>query len=355
MSKIVVLGDTHFDIFHNTKQERMYGYQEKFFDEIFFPYLLKHNIKTVIQLGDLFDKRVSVSQRSIAFAKRVFFDRLKENNIDVIILVGNHDIYLKDSLKIITAEQVLGEYSNITLIKKPTQVQVDGEYFSFIPWICKENQDEISRFIKNDKCDIAFGHLEIAGAKLSKHSIMEHGTDVAMVKKYDKVYSGHFHTRSTFQNVQFVGTPYELTRVDANDSKSFAVLDTDDLSIHEIIDNPFTIYEQITVESSKELQEALQGDYDNKYVEIYINYLETAEIVSKFSTKMNEIYDMYDFEVIMQREQDNSEMLVVDTSTIKNNEELIVVYSEKNNVRQEVTSKLLSLYNTATNTNKETS
>lgn len=353
MNKTAILGDSHFDIFNNVKQERMYGYQEKFFDEVFFPYLLENDIKTVIQLGDLFDKRVSVSQRSIAFAKRIFFDRLRDNSINLIVLVGNHDIYLKDSLKIITAEQVLGEYSNITLVKKPTQLSIGSNSFSFIPWICKENQDEIARFIKNDDNKIAFGHLEIAGAKLSKHSIMEHGTDAAMVKKYDKVYSGHFHTKSTFQNIHFVGTPYELTRVDANDQKSFIVFDADNPKKDKIVINPFTIYEQVIIESLVGLQNALQGDYNNKYVEVNIDYLESPEAVSKFSTAMNEKFDMYDFEVIMKRDQDDANRLTVDTTLIKNNIELIEAYSEENKIRPEVTAKLKTLYNNASAINQE--
>ena len=53
--KIALLNDTHFgarndslifdDFFH------------KFYDEVFFPYLKEHNIKTLIHLGDVVDRR----------------------------------------------------------------------------------------------------------------------------------------------------------------------------------------------------------------------------------------------------------------------------------------------------------
>ena len=52
--KICILGDTHLGArgdsidFHN--------YFEKFYDQIFFPYLVENNIKVVFQMGDLFDE-----------------------------------------------------------------------------------------------------------------------------------------------------------------------------------------------------------------------------------------------------------------------------------------------------------
>ena len=346
MSKIAILGDTHFDIFSGVKQERMYQYQQKFFKEVFFPYLIKHNIKTVIQTGDLFDKRTSISQRSIKFAKTIFFDVLKVHNIDLHVLTGNHDIYYRDTLEIVTASQVLGEYNNITLYNTPTQKKIYEKNYSFIPWICKANEADVADFIKTDTSTIAIGHLELAGARLSKHSINEHGTEPGLFKKYNKVYSGHFHTKSVCDNVDYVGTPYELTRVDANDQKSFIVIEDGQPDI--VVQNPFTIYEQITINDATELKKALTGDYNNKYVEIYIEYEETADRLFKFSKKLTEDYDMYDCQIVPKRQQQDNELLTVDTSTLKNNAELIDAYAETNNLSAAVALKLKTLYNQAT-------
>ena len=59
--KIALLNDTHFgarndslifdDFFH------------KFYNEIFFPYLKEHNIKTLIHLGDVVDRRKFINFR----------------------------------------------------------------------------------------------------------------------------------------------------------------------------------------------------------------------------------------------------------------------------------------------------
>lgn len=344
-NEIILLGDTHFDVFSGIKQERMYAYQEKFFQDTFFPYIIKNKIKTVVQLGDLFDKRTSISQRSIAFAKRIFFDVLKKNKIELHVLTGNHDAFFRDSLDIVTASQVLGEYNNIFLYNEPTQVKLHDVQYSFIPWICRSNESEIAEFIKNDTSEIAFGHLELAGARLSKHSINEHGTEPSTFKKYKRVYSGHFHTKSVCGNVEYIGVPYELTRVDSNDPKSFNVIKHGEPD--KVISNPHILYEQITINDAAGLLEAATGDYSNKYIEMYVNYIAKPETLSKFAEKLNKDYDMYDCQIIPKKEQEDNELLVVDTSMVKNNEELILSYGEINNLKESVIMKLKSLYNTA--------
>ena len=53
--KLVILGDTHFGARGDSLD--FHKFFQKFYDEVFFPYLLENDIKIVIQLGDLFDRR----------------------------------------------------------------------------------------------------------------------------------------------------------------------------------------------------------------------------------------------------------------------------------------------------------
>jgi DNA repair exonuclease SbcCD nuclease subunit len=54
MTKVIFLGDLHLGI----KQDAPIIYQayEKFFDQVLFPYIREHNIKHVIQFGDVLPK-----------------------------------------------------------------------------------------------------------------------------------------------------------------------------------------------------------------------------------------------------------------------------------------------------------
>ncbi|MFZ9688096.1 MAG: endonuclease, partial [Chitinophagaceae bacterium] len=53
--KICVLGDCHFGMRNDSLE--FHKYIEKFYENSFFPYLKENGITTVVQLGDLFDRR----------------------------------------------------------------------------------------------------------------------------------------------------------------------------------------------------------------------------------------------------------------------------------------------------------
>ena len=72
-NKIALLGDTHFGARGDNKFFQ--DYFKKFYDEIFFPYLINNNIKTVLQLGDIFDRRKKLFYQSAkAYLKDRFID-----------------------------------------------------------------------------------------------------------------------------------------------------------------------------------------------------------------------------------------------------------------------------------------
>ena len=51
--KFIVLGDLHFGI--KSFNENFFSNQMEFFHNQLFPYMLEHNIDTIIQLGDFLD------------------------------------------------------------------------------------------------------------------------------------------------------------------------------------------------------------------------------------------------------------------------------------------------------------
>ena len=61
--KICLLGDTHFGMRGDSLE--FHKYIKKFYDNIFFPYLIENKIDTVFQLGDLFDRRKFINFNSL--------------------------------------------------------------------------------------------------------------------------------------------------------------------------------------------------------------------------------------------------------------------------------------------------
>ena len=50
--KIAVITDTHYGA--RKGADYIHSYFKKFYDNVFFPYLEKHNIDTIIHMGDMF-------------------------------------------------------------------------------------------------------------------------------------------------------------------------------------------------------------------------------------------------------------------------------------------------------------
>ncbi len=61
------------------------------------------------------------------------------------------------------------------------------------------------------------GHLELIGFRVHRGYIMEHGTDASIFNKFEKVFSGHYHTRSDNGKIFYLGNPYEMYWNDCND------------------------------------------------------------------------------------------------------------------------------------------
>ena len=76
------------------------------------------------------------------------------------------------------------------------------------------------------------GHLELAGFAANKQVFMEHGYDRKLFDKFEKVFSGHYHTRSTDGKITYLGTnPYEIYWNDVDDPRGFHIFDTDTLKL----------------------------------------------------------------------------------------------------------------------------
>ena len=265
--KIAILGDTHFGMrgdslaFHNL--------YKKFYKETFFPYLVDHGIRTVIQLGDLFDRRKYISFQSLALCRRYFFDELVKHNIELHTLLGNHDITYRNTLEVNSPELLLRDYSNIVIYNEPASWQG----IDFIPWICKDNEAEILEYIKNSSNSICMGHFELIGYKMDQFNVNHEGMDPATLSKYDLVFSGHFHHKSNTGSIVYVGAPGEMTWADYNDERGFHIFDTESRDLT-FVENPNKMFYKIQYNDDNmyynDIVEADYSHYAGKYVKIVV-------------------------------------------------------------------------------------
>lgn len=240
--KIAILGDTHFGA--RSDSLAFHSYMEKFYTKFFFPKLQELGIKRAIQLGDLFDRRKFINFNTLYQCKNYFFEPAQKLGIEFDIFPGNHDTFYKTTNEINSLQLLLGEYDNINIIYDPTVVQYGNTDIALIPWICPENEARCFEFIKSTKAQILMGHLELQGFEMYRGSYCEHGYDTKPFSKFDLVFSGHYHTRSSRGNIHYLGTPYELTWSDWNDPRGFHIFDTDTREL-EFFENPYKMFHKL--------------------------------------------------------------------------------------------------------------
>ena len=309
MTLVACITDTHYGSKKGSKH--LHDYFELFYKNVFFPTLEEHEIKTVIHMGDVFDSRKSIDYQSLEWAKRVVFDPLKK--YEVHMLVGNHDCYFKDSNHVNSPELLLQDYSNIKTYSSPTNTKIGGIDITLIPWICSDNYDETLKVIQKSNAKIAMGHLELRGFYVNKHLVMDdHGMDSTIFSKFEKVFSGHYHTRSDNGKIFYLGNPYEMYWSDVNDIRGFHIFDTETL-IHTPVNNPYKLFYNIYYDDTP-YQTFDASKYSNKIVKVIVRKKSKPKSFEKF------IDNLYKIGV--------QDLKIVENFEIKENDDFVVEEEE---------------------------
>lgn len=353
--KIAILGDTHFLVRNGSKSFN--SYFEKFYDTVFFPYLLNNNIKTVVQLGDIFDNRKTTHLQGLSECKRYFFDKFNEYDIDLITLVGNHDSFFKDTISVNSPRLLLGEYERVQIIDKPSLKNIHGIDIVFLPWICQENYDKSMETIKNSTSDFCFGHLELRDFAMHKGILCEEGMEPNIFDRFEFTFTGHYHHRSNKGNIYYLGTPYELTWHDDSDPKGFHIFDFESRQL-EFINNPYKMFNKIYYDDlsnpeilKESIENGLFEHYSNSYIKVIVKNKDNPYLFDLF---LDNLYKINPIDLVVIEEV--SEVLAEQLDDIDETEDTMTILSKYiDNIKtKELNSNRLkmilsSLYNEAMN------
>ena len=280
--KVAIITDQHFGARKNSKL--FHDYFLKFYNDIFFPYLEENGISIVIDMGDTFDSRKGIDFSSLAWAKDNYFDRLKNMDIHVHTIVGNHTAYYKNTNQVNAVDLLLREYDNITVYSETTEVDIDNLKVLFVPWINSENFESSVKSIKASNSTCAMGHLELNGFRAHRGHVMEEGMGCEEFKKFDKVFSGHYHTRSDDGRIFYLENPYEMFWNDVNDPRGFTIFDTETLE-HTHINNPYRLFYNIYYEDTPH-QLFDSTEYENKIVKVIVRKKSSTKKFEQFIDKL---------------------------------------------------------------------
>ena len=266
--KVALITDVHWGARNDSLQ--LIEYYKKFYENIFFPTLEKQKIKSVIMLGDTFDRRKYTNHTTLFHAKKIFFDVLREFGIQTSMLVGNHDAAYKNTISVNSARLLLAEYENIKIIDSPQTIKIGKTKLCMVPWICAENYIESMEEIKNTSAKYLFGHLEISGFSMYRGVESHDGMNRDVFNKFDKVFSGHYHHKSQKDNIHYLGNPYELTWQDYDDPRGFHLFDLETGEL-EFIRNPYTLFSRFQYDDSANDPDGIDTSFaEDRYVKIVV-------------------------------------------------------------------------------------
>ena len=282
--KVAIITDQHFGARNDSIA--FLDFFQKFYDNTFFPTLVANNISTVLILGDTFDRRKYVNFYALQRAKEMFFDRLANAGIAVHMLAGNHDTYFKNTNDVNSPDLLLKEYGNINVIDTPQTITVDGIDICMMPWICPDNYQQSLDELNNTKAELCMGHFEIAGFAMYRGMESHEGLAKETFEKFDMVFSGHYHHRSSDGQIHYLGNPYELTWQDYNDTRGFHLFCLQSRTL-EFIGNPYRMFERI--EYNDKEQEPInldEIDLAEKYVKLVVTNKTDLYKFDKFIAKL---------------------------------------------------------------------
>jgi DNA repair exonuclease SbcCD nuclease subunit len=343
--RIAILNDTHCGI--RNSSDVFMAYQERFYSEVFFPYLLENDIKQILHLGDYYDNRKTVNFKALHHNRKIFLERLREYGITMDIIPGNHDVYYKNTNELNALKELQGHYMNeVNLIMEPTEMTYDGLCVALVPWINAENEKATLEFLANTKATFVGAHLELTGFEMDRGLVCKDGMDAKVFDRFETVLTGHFHAKSTQGNIHYLGAQMEFFWNDCGDPKHFHVLDTKTREVT-AVRNPLTIHEKIYYDHEKMNKFQDLRYLDNKFVKIVVankgNALDFERFVDRVQQqKIHELKIAEDFKDFLGENVGDDDISVDDTQTLVYNYiDNVSTDLDKNRIKTEISALMI--------------
>ena len=280
--KLILLGDLHFG--KNKFSKVTLESQLRFFDGQLFPYMLKNNIKHIIQAGDVFDNRITMDIEYFQMLQDLFFDKMKQYGFIFTCVVGNHDIYHRSSRDYTLLNTIGKLYSNVNVINTRQEWSINNNRFYFVPWILPTETlsgEELTGM------NYVLGHFEIQNFEMSKGHLDDHSIlspeFFKKKKSLKKVYSGHYHIKAEKEKIEYLGTPYWLDWGDYGTTRGFYVLD-ENMKESYIENNQSTRYVKLKYSDKNEKPlkidglDAISHDVDLEDISEYVQFLKSHKL-----------------------------------------------------------------------------
>jgi len=320
--KHIIFGDTHLGIYNAS--DLWHQTTIRLFKEIL-KTAYEQDIKSLLHGGDFFHNRKSTNTKTLDIGLLIMSELSSWfNNIN--INIGNHDAYYKNKLFPNTL-QIFKDISNVRIISVPTLLPEDNKIV-MVPWmeILPENLP---------KAEFLFGHLEIKDFKMNSSYRCKTGISKRSLNAFRHVYSSHFHTPSTMDNISYLGSPYGLTFNDINSTRGYYIFDSDSDKM-EFIEFDAPKFVHIKTENIK--KEEVEGNFVKLIFQKDYGHIQNQRIVDDVSN-MNPLNLNSDFSQIKfsgtDEEQEEINLKIIDHNGV------IKQYIEKSELPEHIQKRTL--------------
>lgn len=306
--KVALISDLHFGV--KSGDKTFLKSQIRFYEEQLVPELKKKKINEIFILGDIYDDRHEVNVQVDNVVLKLFTETLKDFKITII--VGNHDIYHKTTTEVNSLKQY-NLLDNVTIYEKPEETIINGKKVLFLPWLCDYTQFEE---LVTGNYDYCFCHADIIGFDMGGGRLSESGILAKnFLNKADHIYSGHYHKRMVKdydnKDITYIGSPYQLTRININEEHGYTILDID-TNKTEFVENTKSIkyYKFVYPEIDENLVKGNIVDIEIPYEKA----TEVEKIFKLFNHLENDLPTAEPMKIEWEQKELETETIILDTN-----------------------------------------
>ena len=294
IGKVFLVGDLHLGIRNNSVEWA--EIQKKFLLETLPNSAKAHGFNPdrdiLILEGDIFHSRESINVRIQNDSMEIFSKLSNFFKRGIYIILGNHDVYYKDSNEINSVRHLSHLADNIKVFEKPEVLTLNGKSnWLMLPWV--EDLKALSTYVEDysDLCQTVVCHADIKGLKFNRWTKVEHVIEASSLSKYRRVYSGHIHHRQERGNILYTGTPYQMDRGDRGNTKGFYIVDMDQDGKETFVENlvspnyvKFDVCELLNMNLSQ-ISDILTNNLVDVMIEIGLsNKIPISQFISKIES-----------------------------------------------------------------------
>jgi UDP-2,3-diacylglucosamine pyrophosphatase LpxH len=344
LTKLALIGDTHWGV--RGDHPLFLNKNKEFFDNIVFPYIRENNIQHAVHLGDLLDRRKYTNNNTANRLRNDYINPLLELIPNYYQLVGNHDTFYKNTNELNSISEFYTEHPFL-IIDNPVELKIDNEKILFLPWICDSNAEASFKLIRETGAKYALGHLEISGFEMYHGSLPSDGLDSGLFHKFSRVCSGHYHHRSSRDNISYLGSSSQFTWNDFGDEKGFHILDTDS-NLLTFIENPYNVFKKIYY-VGQNADSLIRSEYKDTYIKLIVKDRSNPYLLDKFVEDLEKCgtYDIQVIEDLTDLESDivSTDIVAESESTLDICSKYIDSHTFDNIPKNKIIRKLTTLYN----------